>query len=197
MSRVIRACLIIACLATTALAQEVEVQLDPAKSKVDFVLGATGHTVHGNFQLKDGTLRFDGHGEGATGQLRVDAKSGDTGNSRRDRKMHEQVLESTKYPDIVFQPQRVIGALPTSGTSSLMQIAGLMTIHGQTHEMTAAGPVQISGDTVSADLTFVVPYQQWGMKNPSALFLRVSDKVEITVHAVGKLATAAKETAGR
>ncbi len=189
MSRVLKACLIIACLAATALAQEVEVQLDPAKTKVDFVLSGSMHTVHGDFQLKSGTLRFDRQNGTAAGELRVEAASGESGNTKRDHKMQEQVLESAKFPEIVFEPQRVSGQLSLNGTSQ-MQVAGLMTIHGQTHDITAAGPVQISGDTVSADLRFMVPYQQWGMKNPSVIFLRVSDKVEITVHAVGKLTSA-------
>jgi hypothetical protein len=29
---------------------------------------------------------------------------------------------------------------------------------------------------------------QWGMKNPSTLFLRVSDKVEISIHTVARAA---------
>jgi len=196
MRNVLKCCFILVSIAATAVAQEVEVQLDPSKSKVDFILGATGHTVKGDFHLQNGTLRFDSQSGAAAGQLRVDAASGESGNTKRDRKMHEQVLESAKYPDIVFQPQRVLGQLAASGTSQI-QIAGLITIHGQTHELTAAGPVQISGDTVSADLKFVIPYQQWGMKNPSVVFLRVSDKVEITVHAVGKLTTAVAKSSSQ
>jgi hypothetical protein len=57
--------------------------------------------------------------------------------------------------------------------------------------------VQIDGDQVSADLRFVVPYEQWGMKNPSVLFLRVSNKVEITVHAVGRLMPVAASSAAQ
>jgi hypothetical protein len=33
-----------------------------------------------------------------------------------------------------------------------------------------------------------VPYVQWGMKNPSTLFLRVSNKVEISIHTVARAA---------
>ncbi|MCU1332353.1 MAG: hypothetical protein JWM08_1345, partial [Candidatus Angelobacter sp.] len=40
----------------------------------------------------------------------------------------------------------------------------------------------------SADGTFSVKYREWGMKNPSTFILRVNDKVEIHVHAVGRLA---------
>ncbi|MGZ4819599.1 MAG: YceI family protein [Terriglobales bacterium] len=177
------------CFAATALAQEMAVELDPATTRVDFVLGDVLHTVHGDFHLKNGTLHFDGRNGTASGQLTVDATTGESGSKGRDRKMHQQVLESAKYPDITFEPQRLVGKLQPAETSQ-MEIDGLMTMHGQTHAMTASGPVQINGDQVAADLRFLVPYEQWGMKNPSTLFLRVSNRVEITVHAVGRLTPA-------
>ncbi|MGI9103797.1 MAG: YceI family protein [Terriglobales bacterium] len=167
-------------------AQELAVELNPAQTRVDFTLGDVLHTVHGDFQLKSGFLRLDEQNGAASGQLTVDATSGESGSKGRDRKMHQQVLESARFPDIIFQPQRVVGHVATSGDSQL-QIDGLMIMHGQTHEIVATGPVHINGNEVSADLHFVVPYPQWGMKNPSTLFLRVSNDVEITVHAVGRL----------
>jgi len=36
---------------------------------------------------------------------------------------------------------------------------------------------------------FTVPYQKWGMKNPSTLFLKVSDTVEIDLSAAGSVTT--------
>jgi len=184
------------CCAATGLAQEMTFQLDPVLSHVDFVLGDALHTVHGDFHLKSGLLRFDAQNGAASGQLTVDATTGESGNKGRDRKMQRQVLESARYPDITFQPQHVIGNISAAGVSQ-MEIQGLMTMHGQTHAMTATGPVQIHGDQVSADLRFVVPYAKWGMKNPSVLFLRVSDKVEITVHAIGRLIAAAASSAAQ
>lgn len=182
--------------AAPACSQQMAVELDPAHSRVDFTLDAVMHTVHGDFHLKNGTLVFDRQNGAASGQLTVDATSGESGNQGRDRKMHKVVLESAKYPDIVFQPQHVIGKLPAAGATQV-QIEGVMSIHGQAHPVMAKGPVQVDGERVSAELHFIVPYQQWGMKNPSTLFLRVSDKVEITVHAVGRLSTAAASTAAQ
>jgi hypothetical protein len=42
---------------------------------------------------------------------------------------------------------------------------------------------------MTATMHFVVPYVQWGMKNPSTLFLRVGDKVNIDLEAVGHVRT--------
>ena len=48
-------------------------------------------------------------------------------------------------------------------------------------------PLTINGNSVSASTNFAVPYQAWGMKNPSALFLRVGDKVSISIRTVGAI----------
>jgi hypothetical protein len=56
-------------------------------------------------------------------------------------------------------------------------------------------PLQVNGSEVKATTNFTVPYQAWGMKNPSTLFLRVDEKVQISVSAVGRL-TAAPAQAG-
>ena len=47
-------------------------------------------------------------------------------------------------------------------------------------------PVEVNDAAVSADVPFEVPYVKWGLKNPSTFILRVSDKVQINVHMVGK-----------
>ena len=52
-------------------------------------------------------------------------------------------------------------------------------------------PVQVNGSSASALVHFEVPYEKWGLKNPSTLFLRVSNKVEIDVHAVGTITSEA------
>lgn len=181
------ALLLLHLLAGVASAQDTVFQLDPAQSHVNFTLGDILHTVHGTFQLKSGTIRFNPTTGEASGSLVVDATSGDSGNKSRDRRMHRQILEDQKYPDIIFTPQHVTGKLAPQGISQ-MELQGLMSLHGQQHPMTVTIPVQINGGQASADVHFIVPYVKWGLKNPSTFILRVSDKVNIDVHAVGRLA---------
>ncbi|MGH9521689.1 MAG: YceI family protein [Terriglobales bacterium] len=160
--------------------------LEPAQSHVAFTLDDILHTVHGTFKLKPGVIRFDPATGNATGQLVVDATSGDSGSHARDHKMNKDVLESEKYPDIVFQIARVTGTIAPNGSSTL-QVSGNFVLHGASHPLTLTVPVQVNGTEASADINFDVPYVKWGLKNPSTLFLRVSQKVQIAVHAVGKL----------
>jgi len=52
--------------------------------------------VHGTFQLKSGTIRFDPATSTASGAVIVDVTSGASGSAARDRKMHKDVLESQR-----------------------------------------------------------------------------------------------------
>jgi polyisoprenoid-binding protein YceI len=155
--------------------------VDPAQTRVEFTLGSTLHTIHGSFLLKRGTLRFDTVTGKASGELVVDAASGDSGSHARDHRMHASILESGQYPEIVFRPDRVEGKVAAQGKSQVM-LHGVFTIHGADHEITLPMMVEADGGGYNADTTFVIPYVKWGMKNPSTLFLRVNDKVELTIH---------------
>ncbi|HEY4933763.1 MAG TPA: YceI family protein [Terriglobales bacterium] len=178
-----------------ASAQQVQVTLDPAQTKVNWVLGDVLHTVEGTFKLKSGSIVFDPKTGGARGQIVVDAKSGESGNDKRDAKMHKEVLESARYPEIVFLPKHVTGNLPTQGSATL-QVQGVFRIHGGDHDMTLSFPVQADGSRATATTKFTVPYEAWGMKNPSVLFLKVENKVEVTISAVGTVSiTAAASSA--
>jgi len=168
-------------------AQELSLEMDPAQSKVEYTLGATLHTVHGSFQFRRGSIRFDSATGKASSEMLVDARTGSSGNDTRDRKMHKEILESQRFPDIVFRPDRVEGKLAPQGVSQ-MQAHGTFAVHGAEHELTAPVEVRVTGGVYDITAHFSVPYQSWGMKNPSTLFLHVDDKVEITIHTVARAA---------
>lgn len=165
-------------------AQELLLQLDPAKSAADITLTGNFHTVEGSFSLKHGAIRFNPATGQASGEVVFDATSGKTGNDSRDNKMHKDVLQSQRYPEIVFRPDHAEGILPTSGSSTL-QVHGMFAIHGAEHEVTFPVEVNFAANTWIAKASFPVPYVKWGMKNPSVLFLRVSNTVQVQFHAAG------------
>jgi polyisoprenoid-binding protein YceI len=169
-----------------AAAQDLVLQLDPARSTIKFTLGAALHTVHGNFQLKTGSLRADPASGKLSGKIVVDTKSGETGNGMRDRKMHKEVLESERYPEITFRPERVDGAVAAQGKSSL-KVHGIFSVHGSDREITIPADVDIDVNQWTATARFTIPYAKWGMKNPSTFFLHVSDEVEIEIAVAGTL----------
>jgi len=169
--------------ANTIPAQDTVLQIDPAQTKVEFTLADILHTVHGTFRLKRGNLRFNPVSGHAAGELVVDATSGSSGSNARDRRMNKNVLQSDRYPEIVFRPDRVEGSVAAEGHSQV-RLHGIFTIHGGDHEIIVPVDVQAAGGVYTATAHFIVPYASWGMKNPSTLFLRVSDKVDIIVHTV-------------
>ena len=178
-----------AALPSLGLAEQVQVTLDPSQTKINISVHDVHGGVHGAFKLESGSVTFDRATGNASGEIIVDARSGDTGNSSRDKKMHKDVLESARYPEITFTPKRVIGDVAAQGPSNI-QVQGLFRIHGADHDLTLSLPVQVSGDQVTANTTFAVPYQAWGMRNPSVLFLRVDGNAEVSVSAVGRIAVA-------
>lgn len=164
--------------------QELRLHFEPANTAVNFTLGDVLHTVHGFFKLKQGEVDYNFSNGAVHGQLVIDARSGESGNRSRDHKMHKEILESAQYPDIVFRPDRVQGAVAPGGTSNV-QVHGIFSIHGADHEMTMPVRIEVLADHWIADTHFSIPYVKWGIKNPSTLFLRVSESVEIDIHATG------------
>jgi polyisoprenoid-binding protein YceI len=168
-------------------AQSIVLHLDPAQTQVQFTLGAVLHTVHGTFRFKRGEIRFDAATGAAGGEVVVDATSAETGNDARDANMHKAVLESARYPEIVFRPDRVVGKVAAQGASQV-RLHGTFSIHGAEHEVEMPGEVEGGEGQYRATVKFSVPFVQWGMKDPSTLFLRVEKHVDITIHTVAKVA---------
>lgn len=186
LARMLRLAGISLALIAPAAAQPVQVTFDRAKTHIDWTLGDVLHTVQGTFQLKSGAILFDPKTGEASGQIVVDAASGNSGNGTRDGKMKKEVLETARYPDIVFAAKHVSGFV--SGQETLtIQVAGNFTIHGSTHDLTMTLPIVVKNTAFEAHAKFDVPYVNWGMKDPSTLFLKVDKSVQISIAAAGVL----------
>ncbi len=160
--------------------------LDASHTTVKFTLADVLHTVHGTFRLKRGALDLDASSGKLTGEIVVDAKSGDSGSAIRDRKMHGEILESDRWPEIVFRPDRIEGTVAALGTSSV-QVHGVFSIHGADHELTVPAEIEMDATHWKAAVHLAVPYVNWGMKNPSTFFLHVSESVDIDLIAEGSV----------
>lgn len=170
-------------------AQESAIAMDRAQAKIEFSLGSTLHTVHGTFALKNSTIRYDPSSGKISGSVIVDATSGVSGNDGRDSRMHKEILESAKFPEIAFMPSEIKGTVAASGVSNV-EISGKFRLHGQDHDVTLPVQVTASGQQLELAIHYVIPYVQWGLKNPSNFFLKASDKVDLDIHATGRMETA-------
>jgi len=180
------ACLLALSIAPASHAQDSVVQVEPAQTKIEFSLGSSLHTVHGRFALKSSTIHFDPAGGKISGAITVDATSGESGNGGRDARMHREILESAKFPEIVFTPTQIKGAVAAAGTSKV-EVSGRFLLHGKEHDVTFPVEVVAEGQKLQLAIHFVIPYVEWGLKNPSNFFLHASDKVEVEIHATGHL----------
>jgi polyisoprenoid-binding protein YceI len=171
-------------------AQESALRFDPAQTKVEFSLDGNMHTVHGKFVLKSSSIRFDPSDGKISGTIVVDATSGDTGNNGRDKRMHHEILESDKFPEIIFALRQVAGKI-TLDAPCTVNVSGQIRLHGQDHDVTIPVSVKPDGSNLQIAAHIDVPYVQWGLKNPSNFLLRVASSVSVEIHAAGRLETAA------
>jgi polyisoprenoid-binding protein YceI len=173
-------------LAATAHGQTSAVTLEfaPSNTSINFTLGDIIHTIHGSVRFKGGAVEFHPETSTLNGPLVADSTSAQSGNRNRDKKMHREILESARYPEIVFRPDRVQGNVARNGTSTV-EVHGTFSLHGADHEITVPVRVQILPDHWVVDSHFTIPYVKWGLKNPSTFLWRVSETVGIDVHATG------------
>jgi polyisoprenoid-binding protein YceI len=164
--------------------QELVLTLDQSQSTIHYTVDSTLHTVHGTFNLKNGTLRIDPATGKATGEIIVFATSGESGNSSRDERMHKQVLESSKYPQVSFKATQLEGKLALSGSSDV-NLRGVFSLHGGEHDLVVPVHAELAGDHWKGTAKFRVPYIQWGLKDPSNFLLRVKPNVDIELEFAG------------
>ena len=168
----------------TPVPEKITVHLDPARTEIHWTLTGSVHTVHGTFQLKGGLVSFDPVTGIAEGEVLVDLATGESGSHGRDSRMQSEVLESAKYPQAIFHPEKVVGSV-TAGQTQNVTVDGTFTIHGKDHPLRLEMKISINGHETVTSTHFVVPYVEWGMKNPSNLLLRVDKQVDVDVVAKG------------
>jgi len=166
------------------VSQEILLTLDPANTKLHWTVDSTLHTVHGTFAVKSGTMHFDPESGKAGGEIIIFATSGQSGNSARDEKMHKVVLESAKYPDVVFRPTQIEGKVASPGNSDV-KLHGIFTLHGTDHDLVVPVHTELKGNQWSGTAKFDVPYTQWGLKDPSNFLLKVKPLVSVELEMTG------------
>jgi len=142
------------------------------------------HTVQGTFRVTRGHLRLAGPHGSVQGECVVDATSGDSDNPTRDRKMHTEVLESQRYPEIVFTPLQVRGQVVPEGVSTV-EVDGVLTLQRARHSLSVTAVVRTTGKDFTVASSFRIPYVQWGLRDPSTFILPVGKQARISFEAAG------------
>lgn len=174
--------------AALAAGEMVVFRLDPEATAVDFQLGATLHTVEGSLGTASGRIAFDPVTGLAAGEVVIDLTGAETGVERRDHKMHEQVLETDRFPEAVYSLEQI--DLPDrrirDGRNEI-QLHGTLEFHGAERAVSVPAVATLDGDRVSATAWIEVPYVDWGLPDPSFFMLRVGKTVRVEIEAAGRV----------
>jgi hypothetical protein len=173
-------------LAPAALAQHQTFHVNPDTSEVKMKLNTTHEVVNGTFHVQAGSINFDRSASHISGMVIVAAGSGKTGNDSRDKKMTKNILEVNQFATVSFAPKTYTGTIAASGDSTI-QVSGVFTLLGTAHDLTIPMQIHIEGSNATAKGQFVVPYVQWGLKNPSFLIWKAEDNVEIDLDLAGQI----------
>lgn len=181
--------LLVAALVSGPLAAAPRVlDLDTAATTIDVRFGATLQTVRGNLGPVSGSILFDDRvGNPASGEVVIDLLEAETGVGRRDRKMHQKILETQRYPRAVFRLERLDLPNPLHEGRNSIQLHGALDFHGTVHPISLLSQVTVRGDRLIATGATTIPYIDWGLADPSYLLLRVAKEVRAEVRAGGRL----------
>jgi polyisoprenoid-binding protein YceI len=173
-------------LAPAAPAQHQTFAVSPDASEVKMTLKTTHELVNGTFHIQSGSIEFDRSRPEMSGSVVVLAGSGKTGNDSRDKKMKKDILKVDQYTTVSFAPKTYTGTIAPSGDSSI-QVSGVFTLLGTPHNLTIPMQIHMDGSKATATANFVVPYVQWGLKNPSFMFWKAENDVAIDLNLVGQV----------
>lgn len=172
--------------APAALAQHQTFVVNPDASEVKMTLNTTHEVVNGTFHIQSGSIEFDRSAQMISGSVVVAAGSGKTGNDSRDKKMNKDILKVGQYTTVSFAPKTYTGTIAPSGDSTI-QVSGVFTLLGTPHDLTIPMQIHLDGSKATADAQFIIPYVQWGLKNPSFMFWKAENDVAIDLHLVGQV----------
>ena len=156
--------------------------ITPENSWIKFHVSASV-ALDGTFDKWTATLSFTSP-DVTTGVLdiKIQADSVDTGSGLKNRKLKsDDFFAVTQNPLITFRSTKIVQTGPNS-----FEVPGVFTIRGvsktETLRLTVSGKGTGSG-AIRGTMAF--DRRQYGM-NSSIPFIRIADRVEVTVHLTGK-----------
>jgi len=173
-------------LGPAALAQHQTFAVNPDACEVKMKLNTTHEIVNGTFHIQSGSINFDRTASHISGIVIVAAGSGKTGNDSRDKKMNKDILKVNQFATVSFTPKAYNGTIAASGDSTI-QVSGVFILLGTAHDLTIPMQIHIDGSKATAKAQFVIPYVQWGLKNPSFMFWKAENDVAIDLNLVGQV----------
>jgi polyisoprenoid-binding protein YceI len=174
-------------LAAAALAEEpatLHYRILSAGSELRWDLPATLHTVHGTAPKLSGNVDAE---RGPGGEWRVQSRivvgaaAMATENSSRDQKMREKILETDRFPEIVFEATHVVADLSRFGKDQhfTVEVTGDLTVHGKSVSLRLPVDVFVFPDYVVLNGSFPLLWKQFGLADPSFGLVKVREPLKV------------------
>jgi polyisoprenoid-binding protein YceI len=152
-------------------------QIDPGVSRFTIKAYATGMFSAFGHNPTIAVRDFSGEAKFAPGTLEeacltlkikadsltVQDKISDKDKKEIERTMNQQVLESTRYPEIVFTTSSVSSRKAADGQYTV-NLVGELSLHGVTNKQPVAAQVALIGNTLRAHGDFSVLQSSYGIK---------------------------------
>jgi polyisoprenoid-binding protein YceI len=153
-------------------------RIERSSARVGFDLPATMHTVHGTTADVTGEITLvEASADGFVLSGRIDVRAGslDTGNERRDRKMHDESLAVAAHPNLSFRPKKLSAGKrdPAGSARTLYDLTGTLEIRGASKSVVIPVAVETKAGRVHVEGRLDVTWSDFGVPDPSVFLLRV------------------------
>ena len=163
--------------------RELHYRIESAGSELRWELPATLHTVHGSAPQFEGRVdaEFSGGEWSIRSRIAVRAAAMETGSASRDRTMREKVLETDRFPEVVFEARRVVADLTRfrAGQRFIADVSGDLTVHGKTLPLRLPVDVEVFADHAVLSASFPLLWKAYGLSDPSFGFVRVREPMKV------------------
>ena len=115
------------------------------------------------------------------GSLNVTNDVSDKDRREIERTMNQEVLETTRYPEILFDSSKVSASKVSDG-QYLINMVGDLSLHGVTNSQPLSAQVSVVGDTLRAHGEFSLMQTAFGIKPVSIAggSLKLKDELKFT-----------------
>lgn len=169
---------------THAADQPIRLTIEPAGSEVTFLMETTWHAVHGKATTIAGTIESSGTlFSDARVNVTVDATTLQTGNQRRDRTMHQEIMDTGQWPAIIFRstaPPLLIEKDAAAGGDVTFELEGDLTIRAETRSVLLSLTARPDGKDWVVTGEHTVSLRDYGIPDPSIFLNKVQDAVKVS-----------------
>jgi len=159
------------------------------------ILSAMGHNPKIGIHNFNGEVDFDAETARASGfRLSLNANSlgvlddiSDKDRREIERMMNDQVLESSKYPDIVYESPTV-SVKHIEGNLYSAALVGTLSFHGVTHNQSVPARITVFDEMIRASGEFLLNQSDYGIKPISVAggALKVKDELKFSFEMVAR-----------